>query len=74
MAEVKKPATIRRYLATIARAHSAADLLSPCASEPVRLALKEMNRVQPSRQRQARPLRWSEINLFLEKAGKGSHH
>jgi integrase len=67
----KKPATIRRYLATIARAHRAADLLSPCASEPVRLALKEMNRVQPARQRQARPLGWSEIKQFLETAEKG---
>lgn len=71
MAEVKKPATIRRHLATIARAHRAADLLSPCASEPVRLALKEMNRAQPARQRQARPLGWSEIKQFLETAGKG---
>ena len=70
-AEAKKPATIRRYLATIARAHRAADLLSPCASEPVRLALKVMNRVHPARQRQARPLGWAEIEQFLETAGKG---
>lgn len=71
MAAMKKPATIRRYLATIARAHRAADLLSPCASEPVRLALKEMGRTQPARQRQARPLRWAEIKQFLATAGKG---
>jgi integrase len=71
MAAVKKPATIQRYLATIARAHLAADLLSPCASEPVRLAMKEMNRAQPARQRQARPLGWAEIKQFLETAGKG---
>jgi site-specific recombinase XerD len=68
---VKKPATIRRYLATIARAHLAAELLSPCASEPVRLALKEMNHAQPARQRQARSLGWAEIKQFLETAGKG---
>jgi integrase len=67
----KKPATIRRYLATIARAHLAAELLSPCASEPVRLALKEMGRAKPARQRQARPLGWAEIKQFLETAGKG---
>ncbi len=67
----KRPATIRRYLATIARAHLAAELLSPCASEPVRLALKEMGRAQPARQRQARPLGWAEIKQFLETAGKG---
>ena len=37
----------------------------------MRLALKEMNRVQPARQRQARPLGWSEIKQFLETAGEG---
>ena len=37
-----KPATVRRYVATIARAHLAAGFTSPCASEPVRLSLKEM--------------------------------
>jgi integrase len=68
---MKKPATIRRYLATIARAHRAADLLSPCASEPVRLAVKEMIKRVPSRQRQARALGWAEIKQFLETAGKG---
>jgi site-specific recombinase XerD len=67
----KKSATVRRYLATIARVHLAAELLSPCASEPVRLALKEMTREQPTRQRQARALGWAEINQFLETAGKG---
>jgi site-specific recombinase XerD len=71
MEQVKKPATIRRYVATIARAHLAAELLSPCASEPVGLALKEMGRTQPARQSQARPLGWAEIKQFLETAGKG---
>jgi integrase len=71
MEAARKPATIRRYLDTIARAHRAAELLSPCASEPVRLALKEMNKAQPARQKQARPLCWAEIKQFLETAGKG---
>jgi integrase len=71
MDAARKPATIRRHLATIARAHRAAELLSPCASEPVRLALKEMNKARPARQRQARPLGWDEIKQFLETAGKG---
>jgi integrase len=71
MTAAKKPATIRRYLATIARAHLAAELLSPCASEPVRLALKEMAQKVPARQRQARPLGWAEIKQFLATAGKG---
>jgi integrase len=71
MDEMKKPATIRRYLATISRAHRAAELLSPRASEPVRLALKELSRTRAVRQRQARLLGWAEIKQFLETAGKG---
>lgn len=71
MERMKKPATIRRYLATVTRAHLAADLLSPCASEPVRLALKEMGQKVPARQRQARALGWGEIKHFIETAGKG---
>ena len=67
----KRPATIRRYLATIARAHLAAGLTSPCASEPVRLALKEMGQKTSARQRQARPLGWTEIKKFIDAAGKG---
>src|SRR6202000_2862981 len=35
--EGKKPATIRRYAATIGRIHVAAGLLNPCTSEHVRL-------------------------------------
>ena len=67
----KKPTTIRRYVATIARAHIAAGISSPCASEPVRLALKEMTRVTTSRQRQALALGWKEIKEFIEGAGDG---
>jgi hypothetical protein len=37
----------------------------------VRLALKEMGRIQPARQRQARPLGWAEIKRLLETARKG---
>jgi integrase len=67
----KKPATIRRYVATIARAHLAACLSSPCASEPVRLALKEMGQKTSARQRQALALGWKEIKEFIETAGDG---
>ena len=67
----RAPATIKRYVATIARAHRAAELLSPCASEPVRLALKTLGQTTSARQRQARPLGWAEIGKFLKSAGKG---
>ncbi len=61
----KKPATIRRYVSTIGRAHRASGVLDPTASEEVKLALKEMGRKALARQRQARGLTWAEIELFL---------
>jgi integrase len=67
----KKPATIRRYVATIARAHIAAGLLNPCSSEAVRLGLKKMGRETSARQDQAHPLGWRDINEFIESAGEG---
>src|SRR6267142_5796990 len=67
----KKPATIKRYVATIARAHIAAGLLNPCSSEAVRLGLKKMGRETSARQDQAYPLGWNEIQEFIESAGEG---
>src|SRR5271168_1729434 len=67
----KKPATIKRYVATIARAHIAAGLLNPCSSEAVRLGLKKMGRETSARQDQAHPLGWKEIKEFIDSAGEG---
>jgi integrase len=67
----KKPATIKRYVATIARAHIAAGLLNPCSSEAVRLGLKQMGRETSARQDQAHPLGWKEIKEFIASAGQG---
>jgi integrase len=67
----KKPATIKRYVATIARVHVAAKLLNPCSSEAVRLGLKKMGRETSARQDQAHPLGWKEIKEFIETAGEG---
>jgi integrase len=67
----KKPATIKRYVATIARVHVAAGLLNPCSSEIVRLGLKKMGRETSARQGQAHPLGWKEIKAFIESAGEG---
>jgi site-specific recombinase XerD len=61
----KKPATVRRHLATITRAHKAARCPDPCAEEPARLAMRETARLATTRQRQARGLIWSEIQRFL---------
>ena len=67
----KKPATVKRYVATIARIHVGAGLASPCASEPVRLALREMAQNTTARQRQAWALGWKEIKEFIDSAGEG---
>jgi integrase len=67
----KKPATVRRYIATIGRAHIGAGLLNPCSGEPVRLSLKKMGRETSARQAQARALGWDEIKQFIASAGEG---
>jgi integrase/recombinase XerD len=67
----KKPATVRRYLATIACAHRAAKLLNPNDDEDVKLALKGLYNKSPARQRQAKALGWHEIKRFLITAGDG---
>jgi integrase len=67
----KKPATIKRYVATVARVHAAAKLLNPCSSEAVRLGLKKMGRETSARQDQAHPLGWKDIKEFIETAGQG---
>src|ERR1700726_4752560 len=67
----KKPATIKRYVATIARVHVAAGLLNPCSSEAVRLGLKKMGRETSARQDQAHPLGWKDIKEFINTAGEG---
>jgi integrase len=67
----KKPATIKRYVATISRVHIAAGLLNPCSSEAVRLGLKKMGRETSARQDQAHPLGWKDIKEFIESAGEG---
>jgi integrase len=67
----KKPATIKRYVATIGRVHIAAGLLNPCSSEAVRLGLKTMGRETSARQDQAHPLCWTDIKEFIESAGVG---
>src|SRR6202050_570943 len=66
----KKPATIKRYVATIARIHIAAGLLNPCSSEAVRLGLKKMGRETSARQEPAHPLGWQDIKEFIDGAGE----
>jgi integrase len=67
-----RPARVRRYIATIGRAHIGAGLLNPCSGEAVRLALKKMGRETSARQAQARALGWKEIKEFIGSAGQGN--
>jgi integrase len=68
--EGKKPATVRRYLSTIALAHRVAKLVNPCADEAVQLEIKGLTNAVSVRQRQARALGWAEVKQFLDTAGK----
>jgi integrase len=67
----KKPATVRRYVSTIGRAHRASGMADPTTSEDVKLALKEMGRNSIARQKQARGLVWAEIEVFLSIEPRG---
>jgi integrase len=65
----RKPATVRRYLSTIARFHRAAELFNPCASEAVQMELKGFTNEASVRQRQAKGLGMAEIQAFLNIPG-----
>jgi integrase len=65
----KKPATVQRYLSTIARFHRAAQLFNPCGSEAVQMEVKGMTNEVSVRQRQARALGMTEIQAFLSSPG-----
>jgi integrase len=67
----KKPATIRRYLSTIALAHRVANLANPCSDEFVQLEIKGLYNVMSARQKQAKALGMEHINKFIQTAGEG---
>jgi integrase len=65
----KAPATIRRYVASIAKMHKAAGLPDPTKAEAVKLALKRMHREKGRRQKQAQGITFEIRNRMLEAAG-----
>ena len=69
MAETRKPATVRRYVASIAVAHKAIGCGKTLDSPVVRLALKRMHRRKGRRQAQAKGLTWPLRNRLLDAAG-----
>lgn len=61
----RAPATVQRYLASIALWHGAAELTNPCAALLVKMARKAHLRAVDKRQKQAAPLGEAEV-LALE--------
>ena len=71
MATDRAPATVRRYVASVAATHRSIGLEQTARSEPVRRALQRMHRKNGRRQAQARGLTWSLRQRLLDAAGDG---
>lgn len=69
MARVRTPATVRRYVSSIATLHKALRLSNPLECTIVRFALQRMHRRRGRRQAQVRGLTWPLRNRLLEAAG-----
>ena len=69
MAATRAPATVRRYVASIAVAHRAIGCAKTVASPAVKLALQRMHRGKGRRQAQALGLTWPLRERLLEAAG-----
>ena len=69
MAELRAPATVRRYVTSLVIAHRALGLEKTLKSPPVRLALKRMHRKKGRRQHQATGLTWPLRQRLLAGAG-----
>jgi len=71
MAATKAPATIRRYVSSIAALHRAAGMENPALHREVGLALKRMHRAKGRAQAQATGLTRSLVERMLEAPGAG---
>ena len=69
MAELRAPATVRRYAASIAVAHRAVGRGKVAKSPLVRLALQSMHRRKGRRQGQAHGLTWPLRERLMAAAG-----
>ena len=68
-ARVRAPATVRRYVSSVAAAHRTLGLERTARSEPVRRALQRMHRGTGRRQEQAKGLTWAFRERLLNAAG-----
>ncbi len=71
MAVERTPASVRRYVSSVASLHRAAGVPDPTKAEVVRLALKRMARARGTRQRQAAPIGELDVERILATAGTG---
>lgn len=70
MAAARAPASVRRYVSSIATMHRAAQVDDPTKAPSVRLALKRMHRAKGRRQQQAQPLTLELRNRLIDAAGE----
>lgn len=66
----RAPATVRRYVASIATLHRAAELPDPTRHAAARFALKRLGRARGARQRQAAPLGELDVERILARTGE----
>ena len=69
MAASRAPATVRRYVASVAAAHRSVGRGKPAGSEAVKRALRRMHRRKGRRQQQAGGLTWPLRERLLEVSG-----
>jgi len=69
MAEIRAPASVRRYVATIAMAHRSVDAGGTVASPEVKRAMRRMHQIKGRRQVQALGLTWPLCQRMLEAPG-----
>jgi len=72
MAVSKAPATVRRYISSVATFHRAAGVANPCEAQAVKLALKRMHNAKGRAQQQASPLNEGAVRKLLDARGSGS--
>ena len=69
VAASKAPATVRRYVSSVATFHRAAKVANACEAQAVKLALKRMHRERGRAQAQATPLNDVPVARMLAAAG-----
>ena len=74
MAALKAPATVRRYVSSVATFHRAAGVANPCSTLAVKLALKRMHRERGRAQAQAAPVNDVLVARMLAAAGDTLRH